>query len=130
MTKKNEIYKCEVCGNVVEVIEAHDGVLVCCGQNMNLLEEKTAEQEGKEKHVPVVEVEENKIKVKVGSVEHPMESEHYIELIEILKDGQVIASAQLRPEEKPEAEFCLESTDNLKTRALCNVHGLWVSEKE
>jgi len=127
MTKKNEIYKCEVCGNVVEVIEAHDGVLVCCGQNMNLLEEKTAEQEGKEKHVPVVEVEENKVKVKVGSVEHPMEAGHYIELIEILKDGQVIASAQLRPEEKPEAEFCLESADNLKARALCNVHGLWVS---
>jgi len=127
MTKLNEIYKCNVCGNVVEVIEIGGGILVCCGENMELFKEQTEELPGNEKHVPVMEIDGNKVKVKVGSVEHPMEPGHYIELIEILKDNKIIASAQLNPGEKPEAEFCLESADNLKARALCNVHGLWVS---
>lgn len=124
--KKNEIYKCEVCGNVVEIIEIGGGVLVCCGQDMKLFEEQTAEKEGKEKHVPVVEVDGNKVNVKVGSVEHPMEEGHYIEQIEILKDKNVIAAKQLSPGDKPFVEFCLETTEGITARALCNVHGLWV----
>ena len=127
MTKKNEIYKCEVCGNVVEVLEIGGGVLVCCGKNMTKLEEKTGEEEGKEKHVPIVEIDGNKVKVKVGSVPHPMEDSHYIQLIEVLGDGEVIASARLSPGEAPEAEFCLSSTEGITARSLCNLHGLWKS---
>jgi len=128
MTKINEIYKCKVCGNVVEVIEIGGGILVCCGENMQLFEEQTIEKEGKEKHVPVMEINENKVKVKVGSTEHPMESGHYIELIEILKDNKIIASKRLLPGEKPEADFCcLETTEGITARELCNVHGLWIS---
>lgn len=127
MTKKNEIYKCNICGNVVEVVENGGGNLICCGQSMIFLEEQTAEKEGNEKHVPVVETEGSKVKVKVGSIAHPMEKKHYIEMIEILKGDTIIASAQLRPGQKPEAEFCLENTDGIRARALCNVHWLWVS---
>jgi len=129
MTGKNGIYKCEICGNVVSVIEAHDGELVCCGKPMSLLEEKAIEQEGNEKHVPIVEIEGNKVKVKVGSIPHPMEEGHFIELIEILADGEVLASYRPNPGEKSEAEFCLEDIGNHKitARELCNLHGLWKS---
>lgn len=127
MTKRNQMYKCELCGNLVSVVEEGGGELVCCGKPMNLLEEKNTEQEGKEKHIPVISIDGNKVTVKVGSVEHPMEEKHYIELIELIKDDKVIALTQLSPGEKPEAEFCLENTENLKARALCNIHRLWVS---
>ena len=127
MAKQNAIYKCEICGNVVSVIEAHKGELVCCGQPMILLEEKTAEQEGKEKHVPIIEIDGNKVTVKVGSVPHPMEKEHYIELIQLIKDGNIVIGKRLKPGDEPKAEFCLENTENLKARELCNIHGLWKS---
>jgi len=130
MTEKNGIYKCNICGNVVEVIEAYQGELVCCGKPMDLLEEKTQAEEGKEKHVPVVETSGSKVKVKVGSIDHPMEKEHYIELIQILGDGEVIASARLKPGEKPEAEFSLDDIPEgtkITARELCNIHGLWIS---
>lgn len=126
MNQKNGIYKCEVCGNIVQLITVGAGELVCCGQPMNLLEEKT-EDEGREKHVPVIENTEKGVKIKVGSVPHPMESEHYIELIEVLGDGQVIASYHPSPGEKPEAEFHLSSTEGITARILCNIHGLWKS---
>ena len=127
MAKQNGIYKCEICGNVVSVIEAHEGELVCCGQPMKLLEEKTAEQEGKEKHVPIIEIDGNKVTVKVGSVPHPMEEKHHIELIQLIKDRNIVIGKRLKPGDKPEAEFCLEDTKNLKARELCNIHGLWIS---
>jgi superoxide reductase len=82
MTKKGQIYKCEICGNIVEVLDEGVGELVCCGQPMKLIEEKT-EDEGKEKHVPIIERNEEGVKIKVGSVPHPMTEEHYIEWIEI-----------------------------------------------
>ncbi len=123
----NEVYKCSVCGNVVEVAEVGGGELVCCGKPMNLLEEKTIEQEGEEKHVPVIEIEGNKVKVKVGSVPHPMEKEHWIQFIELIRGGKIIAKAQLSQGNAPEAEFCLDSTENLRARELCNIHGLWTS---
>ena len=128
VTKKNEMYKCGVCGNAVEVLDAGAGELVCCGKPMELLQEKTFEQEGKEKHVPVVKVDGNNIQVNVGSVPHPMEDKHYIGLIEILGNGEVIASARLNPGEKPEADFCFDPAGaKITARIWCNVHGVWKS---
>lgn len=122
MTQLNEIYKCEICGNIVEVLHTGAGELVCCGQPMTLLNEKT-EDEGQEKHVPVVEKIDNGIKVKVGSIPHPMEDSHYIEFVEILVDGKVYRK-YLNPGDTPEAEFDV-SGENITARQYCNVHGLW-----
>lgn len=128
MTKENEIYKCEVCGNVISVIYSGGGELVCCEQPMKLQVEKSGIEEGKEKHVPVVEINGNKVKVSVGSVEHPMTQEHYIQLIQILADGKVLAGYKPSPGEKPVVEWELENTDaNITARAYCNLHGLWKS---
>ena len=124
MARINGIYKCEICGDVVEVIEGHEGDLVCCGEEMKLMKEKTKE-EGLEKHVPVVEVVGNKVKVKVGSVEHPMKEEHWIELIQLFKGNKLIFEKRLYPGEKPEAEFLVEDLTNIKAKELCNIHGLW-----
>ena len=125
MTKLSEIYKCSVCGNVVEVIYAGIGELVCCGKPMHLLEEKTHE-EGKEKHVPAVKIAGKNIHIDVGSVPHPMEDNHYIGLIEVLGDGVVIASARLNPGEKPETDFCFDPAGaKITARIWCNVHGVW-----
>ncbi len=123
MTKRNQIYRCEICGNVVEVVNAGEGELVCCGQPMKLLEAKSKE-EGTEKHKPVIERDGNKVKVIVGSIEHPMEEKHFIELIELVKDGKVLRSRHLSPEERPIAQFICEQ-EEVEARAYCNVHGLW-----
>jgi len=128
MTKNNELYKCNVCGNVVSVLESGQGVLVCCNQPMNLLEEKHLETEGNEKHVPVITIEGNKVSVNVGSVDHPMESEHHISLIQVMRGTEVIAGKRLKPGDKPHAEFNLENTEGLRARAYCNLHGLWRSK--
>ena len=125
MTNVNEIYKCEICGNVVSVEIAGAGTLVCCGKPMVLLEVKT-QDEGNEKHVPVVEAAEGKVKVKVGSVPHPMEEKHFIQFIQLLKDGKVVAEKQLKPGDAPEAEFCVDA-EGVVARELCNVHGLWTN---
>lgn len=125
MTERMQVYKCSICGNIVEVLHAGVGELVCCGQPMKLFEEKT-QDEGMEKHVPVIEKTEKGVKVKVGSVEHPMEEQHYIEWIELIADG-VSFRKFLKPGEKPEAEFCVEGED-LGAREYCSVHGLWKSK--
>ena len=125
MVEKNVLLKCSVCGNVVSVIEAHEGQPSCCGQPMQTMVEHTQEQEGKEKHVPVVKIDGSNVNVHVGSVDHPMENEHYIELIEILKDGDVIATKRLSPENPPQASFCIQEPEGIVVRELCNVHGLW-----
>ncbi len=122
MTKQKQIYRCNVCGNIVEVLDAGVGQLVCCGQPMELIEEKT-EDVGKEKHVPVIEKTEKGIKIKVGSVPHPMEEAHYIEWIEIIADGKYCRKF-LKPGDKPEAEFEIEA-EKLESREYCNIHGLW-----
>ena len=122
MTELNEVYKCNICGNIVEVLHTGAGELVCCGQPMELMKEKT-EDVGQEKHVPVVEKTDNGFRVKVGSVEHPMEDGHYIEWIEIIADREVFKKF-LKAGEKPEAEF-ETSVDNVVARSYCNVHGLW-----
>lgn len=122
MTEKLEVYKCTVCGNIVEVLHGGAGELVCCGQPMDKLVAKTAD-EGKEKHVPVIEKIDGGIKVKVGSVAHPMEEKHYIEWIEILADGRAYRQF-FNPGDAPEAEFAVEATE-ITAREHCNLHGLW-----
>ena len=122
MAEKLQIYKCEICGNIVEVLHGGDGELVCCGQPMKNLAAKTADL-GKEKHVPVIEKIAGGIKVKVGSVPHPMEEKHYIEWIEVIADGKAYRQF-LKPGEAPEAIFKIEAK-TITAREYCNVHGLW-----
>ena len=124
MTEKMQIYKCEICGNIVEVVHSGAGKLVCCGEEMRLLEEKTS-GEGEEKHVPVIEKIGEGIKVKVGRAEHVMEENHYIEWIEVIAEGKVYRKF-LDPGNKPEAEFKI-SAENIEAREYCNIHGLWKS---
>ena len=122
MAKKLEVYKCAVCGNIVEVLHGGDGELVCCEQPMQLLQEKTADA-AKEKHVPVIEKIDGGYKVKVGSVPHPMLPEHFIEWIELLADGKAYRQF-LEPGAAPEADFCVKAS-SVSAREHCNVHGLW-----
>jgi len=122
LTKNNQVYRCNVCGNIVEVVHSGRGELVCCGQPMELLEAKKKD-EGLEKHLPVVERTREGVKVKIGSEEHPMEEKHYIEWIEVTTDDNVLRKF-LAPKDKPEAIFNIEAKD-IKARAYCNIHGLW-----
>ncbi|MFH1657259.1 MAG: desulfoferrodoxin [bacterium] len=122
MVEKNQIYKCDICGNIVEVLHVGGGDLVCCGQLMRLLEERNQDV-GLEKHVPIIEKTDQGIKVKVGSVPHPMEENHYIEWIEIIA-GDEVSRKFLQTSDQPEAEFKV-SGENIKAREYCNVHGLW-----
>jgi superoxide reductase len=122
MAKKMEVYKCELCGNIVEVLHGGDGELVCCGQAMTLLKENTVDA-AKEKHVPVIEKTEAGYKVKVGSVPHPMEEKHYIEWVELIADG-VSYRAFLKPGQAPEATFCIQAK-TVSAREYCNIHGHW-----
>jgi superoxide reductase len=126
MTKMFEVYKCETCGNMTKVIHASGGSMVCCGQPMTLQPEKTDDQ-GKEKHVPVVEKSAKGILVKIGSVPHPMEEKHFIEWVEV-RSGENVFVRGFKPGEKPEAEFCIADPD-VKVRAYCNVHGLWTNKR-
>jgi superoxide reductase len=125
MTEMKQIYKCTICGNIVEVLHTGKGELVCCGQPMNLQNEKI-QDEGNEKHVPVIEKTENRVKIKVGSVPHPMEEAHYIEWVEINADGKSYKKF-LKPSDAPEAEFCIQA-ENVSARVYCNIHGLWKSQ--
>jgi superoxide reductase len=122
MVKLLEVYKCEICGNIVEVVHASDGELVCCGKPMKLMVENTVDA-AKEKHVPVIEKSDGGILVKVGAVAHPMEEKHYIEWIELLVDGKSYTQF-LNPGDKPEALFEIKG-DKVSARAYCNVHGHW-----
>jgi len=123
------VYKCEKCGNVVSFVDNKGPKIVCCGQEMTKLEVKT-EDEGQEKHVPVISIEGNKVNVKVGSIEHPMEEEHFIQLIQLVQNDKVIFEKRLFAGEKPEAEFIVEDTNGIKARELCNMHGLWEGKNE
>ena len=122
MTERLQIYKCEVCGNIVEVLHEGQGELVCCGQPMKLFIENTVDA-AREKHVPVVEKTASGFTVKVGSVAHPMEKEHYIEWIEIIADGAAYRQF-LQPGGAPEATFEVKA-DKITAREYCNLHGLW-----
>ena len=122
MAEKLGIYKCELCGNIVEVLHAGEGELVCCGKPMKRIVENTVDA-AKEKHVPVLEKTAKGYKVSVGSVAHPMEEKHYIEWIELVADG-VAYRAFLKPGAAPMAEFCV-SAAKVSVREYCNLHGLW-----
>ncbi len=122
MAKRYEIYKCTVCGNMVEAVINGSGEMYCCGKPMELLPEKTADT-GKEKHVPVIEKTSSGYKVKVGSVPHPMEEKHYIEWVEIIADDKAYRQ-YLKPGIAPEATFCIEAA-KITAREHCNIHGLW-----
>jgi len=125
MIKKQQIYKCEVCGNIVEVIHVGGGQLVCCGQPMKLVVENTVDA-SKEKHVTVIEKIDGGYKVTVGSVPHPMEEKHYIEWIELIADGKEYRQ-YLNPGETAEAVFKVNA-DKVTAREYCNLHGLWIAE--
>ena len=124
MAKLRGIYKCNVCGNIVEVLHSGGGTLVCCGEDMHLMTEKNSD-EGQEKHVPIITVDGSTITVKVGSIPHPMEDKHYIEWIELSADGKFYKK-YLNPGDAPEAVFCLEASQ-YSARIYCNIHGLWQS---
>ena len=125
MTKLGEVYKCEICGNIVEMVHAGVGALVCCGEEMKLLDEKT-EDSSVEKHVPYIEKTENGVLVKVGQNQnHPMEEKHYIEWIQIIANGTSYRKF-LKPGDKPQAEFKIKA-DKITAREYCNIHGLWKS---
>ena len=122
MTQKLQVYKCEVCGNIVEVLHQGRGQLVCCGKPMKLMEEKT-EEKGKEKHLPVIQKTDKGVKVKVGSIPHPMEEKHYIEWIEVEANGEVCHKF-LSPGNLPEAEFSVKK-ERINVREYCSIHDLW-----
>jgi len=122
MIQQKQVYKCSVCGNIVEVLYAGGGELVCCGQPMKLQVENTVDA-AREKHVPVIEKIDGGVRVKVGTVEHPMTEEHYIQWIEVLTEDKIYRK-YLKPGEKPEAIFLLKE-NVLAAREYCNIHGHW-----
>jgi superoxide reductase len=122
--ERNQVYRCGVCGNIVEVLHAGGGELTCCGQAMNQLQENTTDA-AVEKHVPVVEQTDGGYHVTVGSVAHPMGDDHYIQWIELVADG-VIYRRFLAPGAAPEATFAVTAGE-VTARAYCNLHGLWKS---
>lgn len=122
MAERLEVYKCELCGNIVEVLHGGGGELVCCGQPMKMMSENTVDA-AKEKHVPVIEKVDGGVKVKVGGVPHPMEEKHYIEWIEIIADGKAYRQF-LNPGDTPEAFFCVDAAQ-VTAREYCNIHGHW-----
>jgi len=125
MPELNEVYKCMHCGNIVEVVHAGGGDLVCCGEKMKLFKENTVDA-AKEKHVPVIEKTASGYKVSVGSVAHPMTEEHWIEFIELIADGKSYKQF-LNPGQEPVAEFCVKAS-KVTAREYCNLHGLWKAE--
>ena len=126
MTVLNEIYKCEVCGNIIEVVHAGVGGLICCGKPMKLQKENTVEA-AVEKHIPVVEKKGDGILIKIGAVPHPMTEEHYIEWIEVISKNGKVKKKYLKPGDVPEWDICCVSDDDT-IRAYCNLHGLWKAD--
>ena len=126
MTENIEIYRCNNCGNIVEVLRGQGAPLVCCGQRMELLEGKTADT-SIEKHVPFIEEIEDGYKVRVGENEsHPMMEKHFIQWIELIV-GNRIYRKELTPSGTPEVAFQVEKSDKVIAREYCNIHGLWKS---
>ena len=127
MAKINDICKCELCGNIAEMVHGGKGKLVCCGKEMTSMEAKTADWKN-EKHVPIHEDIENGTKVIVGSTLHPMADDHFIEWIEII-NGDYVQRKYLKPGDKPVAEFYVKYNDKMIIREYCNKHGLWADKK-
>lgn len=124
MAQKLGVYRCEICGNIVEVMHAGRGTLVCCGQKMTL-EVEQSKDSATEKHVPFIQETEDGYLVKVGqNQDHPMVEEHFIQWIELIIDGKIYRQ-ELQPGDKPEAQFCVPKGEDVKAREYCNLHGLW-----
>lgn len=121
----NKMYRCNLCGNIVEIINQGDGELVCCGEPMKLLTENSTDA-ATEKHVPVIENTQDGYKISVGSTLHPMQEDHYIQWIELLADGKSYKQF-LKPGDEPIATFCIKA-DKVSAREYCNKHGLWKGE--
>lgn len=127
MAQRSEIYVCEMCGNIVEVLEGGDGDLVCCGQEMTLKKENSVDA-AKEKHVPALTISEKQVSVQIGSTIHPMEEKHYIMWIEMI-EGNTVQRKYLKPGEEPKAVFC-RNGGPFTVREYCNIHGLWIAEEK
>lgn len=125
MTKLKQVYKCNICGNVVEMLHAGAGELVCCGEPMELKQENTVDA-AQEKHVPIIEKTENGLLIKIGEVPHPMNEDHYIEWIEVEAGGR-LHRKWLKPGDAPEMEIKCKNIDAVSAREYCNLHGLWRS---
>ena len=125
MAERLQVYKCDKCGNIVEVLFGSQGVLVCCGEEMKLLAENTTDA-AREKHVPVIEKIDNGYKVTVGSVPHPMADDHYIQWIELVA-GDKSYTAFLKPGGAPEATFLIDAA-SVTAREYCNLHGHWKAD--
>ncbi|HIH62174.1 MAG TPA: desulfoferrodoxin [Methanobacteriales archaeon] len=123
MTTINQIFRCNICGNIVEILNPGEGRLVCCGQPMELLLARHTDI-GPEKHIPMKEKVEEGLKVKVGETPHPMEENHHIQWIEVILDNKVLRKT-LKPGDKPEATFQEKPTKKIMVRSYCNIHGLW-----
>ena len=125
MTELKQIYKCEICGNIIEVLHTGQGELVCCGKPMTLMDQQTKDA-ATEKHVPYIEKTDDGLLVKIGQNQaHPMEEKHYIEWIELIADGEYYRK-HLKPGDAPEALFCI-TAERVSAREYCNIHGLWKS---
>ena len=124
MTERLQIYKCEICGNIVEMLHPGNGQMVCCDKNMVLYKENTVDA-SVEKHIPVINKTREGFEVKIGSVSHPMDESHYIEWIEVVV-GDKAYRQFLKPGQSPEAVFCIEG-NGVVAREFCSLHGLWKS---
>ncbi|MBE7706906.1 MAG: desulfoferrodoxin [Cyanobacteria bacterium SIG30] len=129
MTHKLELYRCDICGNLIEVILPGAGALVCCEEEMELLTPKTQDS-GAEKHVPVIEHKDGEVTIRIGSEPHPMEKEHYIQFVEaIANDNKYLKRKYFEPNEEPVLKFKCECASGVSSREFCNVHGLWASSE-
>ena len=130
MTERMAIYKCNVCGNIVEIINPGAGCLVCCGVPMEKMSEKSNDEVAQEKHLPVISYEGDYKTIRVGSIPHPMEEKHYIMFIEaISNDGRYLTRKYLTPNDEPIMDVKINSNEDFNAREYCNIHGLWVSDK-
>lgn len=132
MTKILEFYKCNICGNFVEVVLPGEGELVCCSQPMEKMREQTEKEEMlSEKHVPVIKKTQEGVEVRIGSMPHPMEDNHYIMFIETnSEDKRYVKRKYLYPHEEPVLKLKCDCNEKIVARELCNIHGLWMSEKD
>ncbi len=121
----SEIYKCDVCGQVIQVLNKSAGTLVCCNKPMRLLQEKTIDA-GSEKHVPIIKQEGSNVEVRIGSIPHPMTTEHYIQWIKIIttREEQLI---KLKPGDEPIINTTING-EIIKVNAYCNKHELWANK--
>lgn len=126
MTLLNEIYKCDVCGNTVEMVNPGMGQMICCGKPMILMVEKESAETGTEKHKPIVSFSET-LNINIGSIPHPMEEGHFIKWIEVINEKGKLSRIFLKPGDEPKASFC--EKEYTIARSYCNIHGLWITKK-